>query len=96
MDQFQARALPRLMLDTVNCLQIAYADLDHDLRTETRHNVASLLQADVTDVETAIKALRTVAQQLREVEASLDAVGRPFAMRKVRSLRQRVEHPTIA
>jgi hypothetical protein len=72
-----------------------YGELDTDLRTETRENLASLLQMDVTDIESAIDVLLTVAQQLREVEVRLDAAGRPFAMRKVRSVRQRVEHATL-
>jgi hypothetical protein len=50
---------------------------------------------DVTDIESAIDVLLTVAQQLREVEARLDAAGRPFAMRKVKNVRQRVEHATL-
>ena len=95
MSEFQKRLLPRLVLDTINCLQTVYGELDHDLRTETRENLASLLQMDVTDIESAIDVLLTVAQQLREVEARLDAAGRPFAMRKVRSVRQRVEHATL-
>ena len=92
MSEFQKRLLPRLVLDTINCLQTVYGELDTDLRTETRENLASLLQMDVTDIESAIDVLLTVAQQLREVEVRLDAAGRPFAMRKVRSVRQRVEH----
>ena len=95
MSEFQKRLLPRLVLDTINCLQTVYGELDHDLRTETRENLASLLQMDVTDIESAIDVLLTVAQQLREVEVRLDAAGRPFAMRKVRSVRQRVEHATL-
>lgn len=95
MSEFQKRLLPRLVLDTINCLQTVYGELDHDLRTETRENLASLLQMDVTDIESAIDVLLTVAQQLREVEARLDAAGRPFAMGKVRSVRQRVEHVTL-
>src|SRR5215211_7858485 len=67
MRQVQQRALPRLMLDAVSCIQLAYGDLDDDLRAEARHHIASLLHTDVTDVETAIAALRTVAQQLRAV-----------------------------
>ena len=95
MSEFQKRLLPRLVLDTISCLQTVYDDLDHDLRTETRENLASLLQMDVTDIESAIDVLLTVAQQLREVEVRLDAAGRPFAMRKVRSVRHRLEHATL-
>jgi hypothetical protein len=95
MSEFQKRLLPRLVLDTINCLQTVYGELDHDLRTETRENLASLLQMDVTDIESAIDVLLTVAQQLREVEARLDAAGRPFAMHKVRSVRIRVEHAAL-
>ena len=95
MSEFQKRLLPKLVLDTINCLQTVYGELDNDLRTETRENLASLLQMDVTDIESAIDVLLTVAQQLREVEVRLDAAGRPFAMRKVRSVRQRVEHATL-
>jgi hypothetical protein len=95
MREFQARALPRLMLDTANCLQMAYSDLDHDLRTETRDNIAFLLQMDLTDVESAVSALRSVADQMKAIESSLNAAGRPFAMRKVRGVRQRLEHATV-
>ena len=62
MSEFQKRLLPRLVLDTINCLQTVYGELDHDLRTETRENLASLLQMDVTDIESAIDVLLTVAQ----------------------------------
>jgi hypothetical protein len=65
MSEFKRRLLPRLVLDTINCLQTVYGELDHDLRTETRENLASLLQMDVTDIESAIDVLLTVAQQLR-------------------------------
>ena len=58
-------------------------------------HIASLLRTDVTEVETAIAALRTVAQQLRDGEARLGAAGRPFAMRKVQSVRQRVYNATV-
>ena len=95
MREFQARALPRLMLDTANCLQMAYSDLDHDLRTETRDNIAFLLQMDLTDVESAVSALRSVADQMKAIESSLNAAGRPFAMRKVGGVRQRLEHATV-
>jgi len=83
------------MLDAVSCIQLAYGDLDDDLRAEARHHIASLLHTDVADVETAIAALRTVAQQLPEVETRLHAAGRPFAMRKVQIVRQRVEHTAV-
>ena len=96
MNEFHKRLLPRLMLDTANCLQLAQGDLDNDLRTETRDNIGYLLHMDATDVECAIGALRALAQHMRRVERQLDAAGRPFAMRKVRSVRERVEHATVA
>jgi hypothetical protein len=95
MREFQARVLPRLMLESANCLQLAYSDLNHDLRTETRHNIAFLLQMDATDIESAVAALRSVAQQMRTIEVTLNEAGRTFAMRKVRAVRQRVEHATV-
>jgi hypothetical protein len=95
MTEFHKRALPRLMLDTANCLQIAQGDLDNDLRTETRDSIVALLRMDATDVDSAISALRTLAQHMRHVEEQLDAAGRPFAMRKVRSVRNRVENATL-
>ena len=85
------RLLPRLMLDTATCVQLAYSDLDDKLKVETRNSIASLLQTDVTDLETAVTILKTVAQQMRQVEEQLGAARRPFAMRKVRSVRQRVD-----
>ena len=96
MTEFHRRMLPRLMLDTSKCLQLAQGDLDADLRTQARDDISSLLQMDVTDIESAVAALRTVAHHLRKVEEQLDAAGRPFAMRKVRSVRERVEHATLA
>jgi hypothetical protein len=95
MREFQKRLLPRLVLDAINCLRTVYDDLDHELRTETRDNIASLLQMDMTHIESAVEALLTVAQQLREVEARLMVADRPFAMRKVRSVRQRLEHAML-
>ena len=95
MDHLQKRLIPRLVLDSVNCIELAYSDLDHDQRTDARYSIASLLQMDVTDTDSAVTALRTVARHLRDVEARLDNAGRPFAMRKVRSVRQRVEHATL-
>ena len=89
------RLLPRLMLDTANCVQLAYSDLDEKLKIETRNSIASLLQTDVTDLESAVTNLKTVAQQMRQVEEQLAAAGRPFAMRKVRSVRQQVENATL-
>jgi hypothetical protein len=89
------RLLPRLMLDTANCVQLAYSDLDDKLKVETRNSIATLLQTDVTDLETAVTILKTVAQQMRQVEEQLAAARRPFAMRKVRSVRQRVESATL-
>jgi len=78
MSEFQKRLLPRLVLDTINCLQTVYGELDTDLRTETRENLASLLQMDVTDIESAIDVLLTVAQQLREVESAVRRCGTPI------------------
>ena len=95
MTEFHKRALPRLMLDTANCLQLAQGDLDNDLRTETRDGIVALLRMDATDVDSAISALRTLAQHMRHVEEQLGAAGRPFAMRKVRSVRNRVENATL-
>jgi hypothetical protein len=95
MTEFHKRALPRLMLDTANCLQLAQGDLDNDLRTETRDSIVALLRMDATDVDSAISALRTLAQHMRHVEEQLHAAGRPFAMRKVRSVRNRVENATL-
>jgi hypothetical protein len=95
MSEFQSRLLPRLVLDMINCLQTVYGDLDHDLRSETRENIASLLQMDVTDIERTTDVLLTVAQQLREVEARLENADRPFPMRKARNVRNRVEHATL-
>jgi Excalibur calcium-binding domain len=54
------------------------------------------LGMDATDVDSAISVLRALAQQMRHVEEQLDAAGRLFAMRKVRSVRQRVERATVA
>jgi hypothetical protein len=89
------RLLPRLMLDTANCVQLAYSDLDDKLKIETRNSIASLLQTDVTDLESAVTSLKTLAQQMRQVEEQLGTAGRPFAMHKVRSVRQRLEHATL-
>jgi hypothetical protein len=79
------------MFDMVNCLQLAQGDLDNDLRTETRDSIVALVRMDATEVDSGISALRTLAQHMRHVEEQLDAAGRRFAMRKVRSVRQRAE-----
>jgi hypothetical protein len=83
------------MLDTANCVQLAFSDLDEKLKIETRNSIASLLQTDVTDLESAVTILKTLAQQMRQVEEQLDTAGRPFAMLKVRSVRQRLQHATL-
>ena len=53
MTEFHKRALPRLMLDTANCLQLAQGDLDNDLRTETRDSIVALLGMDAPPTLTA-------------------------------------------
>jgi hypothetical protein len=95
MTELQARLLPRLVLDTVNCLQLAYDDIDQEYKTRARHAIVALHRADVTDIEAAISMLRKVAHHLRGIERSLEAAHRPFTARKVSRIRERVEHLTF-
>ena len=90
MDHLHARALPRLMLDTVHCLLVAHDHVDQVLRTETRHTITSLRNADMTDFERATSALRDATSHLRDMEASLKAADHPFAAKKIRDVRERV------
>jgi hypothetical protein len=90
MNNLHSRTLPRLVLDTVHCLHVAYDDIDHERRTRTRDAINSLHSADVTDIESAISMLRNVAHHLREIETILQN-DRPFTAGKVRGVRHRVE-----
>jgi hypothetical protein len=92
--QFQPRLLSRLVRDTVNCLQLAYADIDYQRKVDARNAVMRLNTTDVTDLETAISALRLIRRHLRVIETSLDAADLPLTAAKVRDVRQRVEHMT--
>jgi hypothetical protein len=92
MRDFQSRALARLVLDTTNCLQLAYANVDNERKIDVRNTIMSLNTADVTDVECAISMLRVVGSHLRQFEKDLNAADRPLIANKVRGVRQRVEH----
>jgi hypothetical protein len=92
--QFQSRLLSRLVRDTVDCLQLAYADIDYQRKVDARNAVMTLNTTDVTDLETAISTLRVVRRHLRVIEMNLNAADRPLTAAKVRDVLQRVEHMT--
>jgi hypothetical protein len=92
MRDFQSRTLARLVLDTTNCLQLAYADIGHERKVDARNAIMSLNTADVTDIESAISMLRAVGSHLRQIEKELSEADRPLIARNVRGVRQRVEH----
>jgi hypothetical protein len=96
MDHLHARTLPRLMLDTVHCLLVAHDHVDQALRTQTRHTITSLWNADMTDFDRATSALRDATSHLRDVEASLNAADHPFAAKRIRDVRERVVFVTGA
>jgi hypothetical protein len=56
MDHLHARTLPRLMLDTVHRLLVAHDHVDHALRSQTRHTITSLRNAEITDFDRATSA----------------------------------------
>ena len=92
--QVQSRLLSRLVRDTVDCLQLAYADIDYQRKVDARNAVMTLNTTDVTDLETAISTLRDIRRHLRVIEMNLNAADRPLTAAKVRDVRQRVEHMT--
>ena len=96
MDHLDTRTLPRVMLDTVHCLLVAHDQVDQALRSQTRHTITSLRNADMTDFDRATSALRDATSHLRDVEASLNAADHPFAAKKIRHVRERVLYVTSA
>ena len=92
MDSLQSRILPRLVLDTINCLWLAHESVHHDLKSQTRQAITSLQQADVTDADRAAFMLLDLADHLRGIESKLESVDRPFTAKKVRGVLDRVQH----
>ena len=90
MDHLLTRILPRLVLDTVQCLLVAHDYVDEGLRSETRDAIKCLRKADMTDIEKAASVLRGVAPHLHNVEASLHDANRSLTARKIGDVRRRV------
>jgi hypothetical protein len=94
MDHLHARILPRLLQDTIHCLWLAHDQVDQGLKSETRRAIMSLRKADVTDTAMAMSILRDLSPHLVRVERTLEDLERPFTAKKVRGVRDRVEHLT--
>ena len=90
MDHILTRILPRLVLDTVQCLLVAHDYVDEGLRSETRDAIKCLRKADMTDLEKAASVLRGVAPHLHDVETSLHDAHRSLTARKIGDVRRRV------
>ncbi len=95
MHDLQARTLPRLIVDAIHCLWLAHDQLANELRGPTRRTITALRNTDITDAERAGSALRSATPHLVAVERSLEALDRPYTAKKVRAVRQRVEHITL-
>ena len=94
MDHLHLRILPRLVQDMIHCLWLAHDQVDHGLKSETRRAITSLRKADATDAATAMSMLRELSQHLALIERTLEDLERPFTARKVRGVRDRVQHLT--
>jgi hypothetical protein len=92
MDSLQSRILPRLVLDTINCLWIAHDCVNRDLKSQTRQAIRSLHNADMTDPERAAFMLLDLAHHLRQIECKLNALDRPFAAKRIRGVLDRVQY----
>jgi hypothetical protein len=93
---FQARILPRLILDTISSLWVAHDSLHDEWRSQTKQAITALHRADLTDTEEAAFFLLDLAHHLRQIESRLEAVDRPFAARKLRRVLDRVAHLTLS
>jgi hypothetical protein len=92
MESLQSRILPRLVLDTINCLWLAHDSVHNDLKSRTRQAITSLHNADMTDTDRAAFMLLDLAHHLRQIEAKLEAMDRPFTAKKIRSVLHRVQY----
>ena len=91
----QARTLPRLITDLIQCLSMAQDQVDDALRNKARVAIMALRDADVTDLERTASIVRDTADHLAAIETNLEAIDRPFTARKVRAVRQRVRYLTL-
>jgi hypothetical protein len=92
MDALQSGILPRLVLDTINCLWIAHDSAHHNVQRQTRQAIAFLEKADVTDADRTAFMLLEIEHHLREIESRLETLDRPFIVKKIRGIRHRVCH----
>ena len=96
MDSLRSRMLPRLVLDTINCLWLAHDCVPHTLKTDARKAITTLQNADVTDTDRAAFMLLELAEHLRQIESKLESMDRPFTAKKVRGVLRQVQHLNVS
>jgi hypothetical protein len=94
MDSLQSRILPRLVLDTINCLWLAHDSVHLNVQRQARQAIRFLQEADVTDPDRAVFVLLELEHHLREIEGRLEGLDRPFMSKKIRDVRNRAHHFT--